>query len=120
MLQVKSYDSVKTISVDRDELMTALRVIAARILIEHPEVLSIRLFGSVARGDQVGTSDADVLIVVRGAPPVDPLEQIRKFYAYFKMPVPVDLLVFGEEDVRRRIGADPWFDRVWTESLDLS
>ena len=63
MLRERSSGSVKIISLDRDELLARLATIATRIRARHPEVREVRLFGSLARGDQTGTSDADLLIV---------------------------------------------------------
>ncbi len=78
---------------------------------------SIRIFGSIARGDQVGTSDADILIVVRSGTEGDPLRRIRSFYGYFRLPVPIDLLVYSEDQVSRLLDEkDPHFTRLWTES----
>jgi predicted nucleotidyltransferase len=97
-----------------------LRAAAAKIGKEHPEVASVRLYGSMARGDHVGTSDADILIVLRAGALGDPLARIREFCADFRLPVPVDLLVYSEAQVARRIqSSDPQFDRLWKESLDL-
>ena len=62
MLPTLSSSSVKIISLNRDQLLTRLRQIASRLQKEHPEVAEVRLFGSLARGDQTGTSDVDILI----------------------------------------------------------
>lgn len=120
MLRTRSSASVKIISIDRDELLTKLRAIAARLLAEHPEVSAVRLFGSLARGDQVGTSDADVLIVLRGEAQGDPLELVRRFQPHFDLPIGVDLLVLSEEQIARRLRAkDPFIARIWRESWEL-
>jgi predicted nucleotidyltransferase len=120
MLKQISSDSVRTISLERDKVLSALSAVAAKIREERPEVVSVRLFGSIARGDQVGTSDADVLIVLRAGTQGDPVDWIRTYYGYFRLPVPVDLLVYGEDQVAGRLNAgDLQFTRLWTESLDL-
>ena len=120
MLQLRSSDSVKTIYLERDEVLSALSAVAAKIREERPEVVSVRLFGSIARGDQVGTSDADVLIVLRAGTQGNPVDWIRTYYGYFRLPVPVDLLVYNEDQVAGRLNAgDLQFTRLWTESLDL-
>lgn len=117
MLRTKSSASVKIISIDRDELLARLGSIATRLCAEHPEVSSVRVFGSLARGDQVGTSDVDVLIVLYGGTQEDPWEQIRKFQPYFDLPIGVDLLVFSEGQIARRLQAgDPFIARIWRES----
>ena len=120
MLQLRSSGSVKTISLDRDRVLSELKSVASRVCREHPEVASIRLFGSLARGDHVGTSDVDILIVLLGGEAGDPLERIRAYLGCFKLPVAVDLLVYTEDDVADRIrSCDPQFERLWSESLDL-
>lgn len=120
MLRLKSSDSVRTISLDRNELLKALGAIAARIHRERPEVVSVRIFGSIARGDQSGTSDADILIIVRSGTEGDPLLRMRSFYGYFRLPVPIDLLVYSEDQISRLLKEkDPHFTRLWTESRPL-
>ena len=116
----RSSGSVRIISIDRDELLAQLGAIAGRICAAHPEVQSVRVFGSVARGDQVGTSDVDVLIVLQGAGTKDALEQIRRFYPYFDLSIGVDVLVYTEDDIARRLQAgDPFMTQVWEESRPL-
>ena len=120
MRQQRSSGSVQIISINRDELLARLSAIAARICAEHPEVQSVRVFGSIARGDQVGTSDVDVLIVLLGTEQKDTLEQIRRFYPYFDLPIDVDVLVYTEDDIARRLQAgDPFMVRAWEESRPL-
>ena len=120
MLQLKSSGSVKTISLDRTEAIRVLKSVCARIRAEHPEVSSIRLFGSIATGEQVGTSDADILIILRGEEPGDPLEWIRSFYGYFRLPVPVDVLVYNEAQIAKRLqSGDIQFERLLNQSIEL-
>jgi len=120
MLQRTSYDSVTIISIDRAELLSRLREIARRIREEHPEVVDLRVFGSIARGDQVGTSDVDVLILLEGEDEMDPVERIRTFYPYFDLPIDVDLLIYTREELaRRRARGDGSVERVWHESRAL-
>lgn len=120
MRQESLSGSVKTIFINRDELLGRLSAIAKRIHRAHPEVVSVRVFGSIARGDQTGTSDADVMIVLRGARPIDPLAQIRLFQSYFDLPIGVDVLVFPEGEVTRRIQAgDGFMTQIWNESVPL-
>jgi predicted nucleotidyltransferase len=121
MLHLRSSGSVTTISLNTAEVLASLSAIAARIRAAHPEVLSVRLFGSVARGDQAGTSDVDVLIVLKGDESGDQLEWIRKYYSYFRLPVPVDLLVYSEAQLLDRLqSGDPWFARIFKESIGLA
>lgn len=121
MLRQKSYGSVKIISIDRDEVLARLRQSAERICAEHPEVKSVHVFGSLARGDQVGTSDADVLIVLCNGEPAEPMAQGRLFYSYFDLPIGVDVLVYTHDQVARRLQAgDAFMARIWAESQLLA
>jgi predicted nucleotidyltransferase len=73
-----------------------LREIVKQLYADYPEVVDVRVFGSIARGDQVGTSDVDVL------------------------PVGVDVLVYTREQLSRRLQAgDAFVERIWQESLAL-
>jgi predicted nucleotidyltransferase len=120
MLRQRSSGSVKIISINRDELLAALSAIARQICAEHPEVKSVRVFGSIARGDQVGTSDVDVIIVLRGSEQGELLQQVRLFYPYFDLPIGVDVLVYTEEQIARRLQAgDAFMTRLWEESRAL-
>jgi len=82
MLQERSSGSVKIIWLDRSEVLARLHAIAHRNGEEHGEVRQVRLFGSLARGDQVGASDADVLIVLHSDTKGNFLERIQRFYSY--------------------------------------
>uniref|UniRef100_A0A540V8D2 Nucleotidyltransferase domain-containing protein n=2 Tax=Litorilinea aerophila TaxID=1204385 RepID=A0A540V8D2_9CHLR len=123
MLRQKSSDSVKLISLNQNEVLAALVEIAERIRKDHPDVSSIRVFGSIARGDHVGTSDVDVLIILNRDihTLTDRLAQIRRFYPYFDLPIGVDLLVYTQDEIDRRLDAgDAFITRIWRESRLLS
>jgi predicted nucleotidyltransferase len=120
MLQRRSFDSVEIISIDRNKVLDALRRVARQICTQHPEVAEVRVFGSIARGDCVGTSDVDVLIVLRDGGQQDPIEQIQTFYPYFDLPVGVDLLVLTQDGLARRLQAgDAFAQRMRQESRVL-
>ncbi len=120
MLRERFYGSVRIISIERDKLLARLREIAEKIRAEYPEEAEVRVFGSIARGDQTGTSDVDVLIVLRGGQCGQPLEQIRAFYRYFDLPVGVDLLVYTEDQVADRLQrGDAFMTGAWEQSLRL-
>lgn len=121
MLQEVSSGSVKIISLQREALLEALQAISGDILRAEQAVKEIWLFGSVARGDQVGVSDADILIVEAGDGPPDRLRAAVKYLAYFALPVGVDLLVAGEREVSQRLAeGDPFLRRVRQEGRQLA
>ncbi len=115
-----SVDSVKIISLHRDDLLGQLRAAAARIQAEHREVAEVRLFGSVARGDQTGTSDADVLIVLDHTTEFDPHRRILTFLDYFDLERGTDLLVFTRSEIEKRLAEnDHFMMQIWKESVPL-
>ncbi|HPC93811.1 MAG TPA: nucleotidyltransferase domain-containing protein [Sedimentisphaerales bacterium] len=78
---------------------SALRTAVAWIVEEvHP--LQIILFGSMARGEQGGGSDVDLLIVMPKGTHKRQTAQ-RLYRALRGLPVPVDLLVTTEKDLAR-------------------
>lgn len=120
MLQQTLSGSVKIISINRNEVLARLRAAARRLRAEQPEVVEVRVFGSIARGDQIGTSDVDVLVLFRKQVWTDPIAQIQALYAYFDLPLGVDILVYSEEQLARRLQAGDAFTRkMWQESLVL-
>ncbi len=120
MLQVQSYGSVKIVSLDRARLLAELGRIADRIRREQPEVLEVRLFGSLARGSHTGTSDVDVLLVVSSTGEPNPVHRPLVFLPYFDLPVPFDLLVLTSDELRRRLSlGDPFVQRIRQDSVAL-
>lgn len=120
MRQVPSFDSVRIISLNRDELFVRLRDIAARIWQEHHEVEEIRAFGSLARGDARGTSDVDILIVLRASSESDPHRRIQTFLPYFDLDRGTDLLVYTRAKLERQLTTDnALLQRIWRESISL-
>ena len=120
MLQEILSGSVKIISLDRKALLDRLRVIARQLCRAFPEIKDVRVFGSIARGDHVGTSDADVLVVLKEGGSADPLERARAFYPYFDLPVGVDVLSCAEDELNCQLQAGNHFwTGVWASSRSL-
>jgi len=101
-------------------VLARLRAIARRIREARPEVAEVRVFGSLARGDQVGSSDVDVLIVLHEPLPGDLIEQIRAFYTYFDLPLGVDILVYTQTQLAEQLQTgDDFARKMWRESAVL-
>ncbi|RME88962.1 MAG: nucleotidyltransferase domain-containing protein [Anaerolineae bacterium] len=77
-----SSDSVKVLYLDREALLKHLCEIARHIKTHHPEVRSISLFGSLARGDYTAISDVDILITLHRSRENDPHQRILTFLPY--------------------------------------
>ncbi len=103
MRRVRSSGSVKAISLDREEIFKRLSRLSAELKAKLPYVKEVRLFGSLAKGEEHGLSDVDLLVVV------DRLdrESFWKVYGEVfefvadRLPVDFDLVVISQEDFIR-------------------
>jgi predicted nucleotidyltransferase len=113
-------NSVRIIFLNREKNLAELHQIATRIKQIHPDVIEIRLFGSLARGDNTGMSDIDVLILLEHTTESDPHKRIMKYLPYFELDRGVDLLVYTRAELNSRLTAgDHFLRRVWSESVIL-
>jgi predicted nucleotidyltransferase len=119
MQPTRSSDSVKIISLNRDDVLGRLRQIARLLCAEHPEVSDVRLFGSLARGDQTGMSDVDIIIVLNRSPEADRHRRILTFLPYFVLPRGVDCLVYTSSELEGLLKDHRFLQRVWNESFSL-
>ncbi|MFQ5666250.1 MAG: nucleotidyltransferase domain-containing protein [Candidatus Binatia bacterium] len=90
--------SVRVFRLDRERVVARLRQ-RARVLMERePDVLEVRLFGSLARGDARPGSDADLFIVLReGAEPF--LERIPRLARHFGgVDIGCDVIAYTESE----------------------
>ena len=95
---------VRVFRLDRAAVVARLRGRAERLLAEEPNVLEVRLFGSLARGDAHPGSDADLFVVVRdGAAPF--LARIPTIARHFSgVGVGCDVIVYTEGERARLAG----------------
>jgi len=78
--------------------MTRLRERAQELVARRPDVLEIRLFGSLARGEAHPGSDADLFVVLRdGAPPfLDRIPDLAR--AFTGVGVGCDIIAYTESE----------------------
>lgn len=121
MRRERSCGSVTIISLDRNEALAALRRAAQSLRAAHGEVTAVWLFGSLARGDHVGASDADVLAELAPGTPGEPLDWVRRCLRHFDLPIGVDVIVLRQDEAARRVAAgDSFLTRLWRERLPLA
>lgn len=112
--------SVRIFSLPREALLTRLRQIIARLRAERPEVLDVRLFGSLARGDAMAFSDVDLLILIQADAEMDPIQRILRYLRYFDLNRGVDILVFTAAEWQARLAqGDPFAQTLMRESISL-
>lgn len=117
---MSSFASVRVFSLPREALLTRLRQIIARLRAERPEVLEVRLFGSLARGDATTFSDGDLLILTQADAETDPIQRILRYLPYFDLDRGVDILVFTAAEWQARLDqGDPFAQTLMRESLRL-
>ncbi|MDH7578360.1 MAG: nucleotidyltransferase domain-containing protein [Bacillota bacterium] len=74
----------------------AVRHWAEKIVRSRPDVLAIAYFGSYARGDWGVGSDLDLVMIVKESP--GPFTERACEWDTTDLPVPVDLLVYTEDE----------------------
>lgn len=102
----------------RDDVLAALRDWAARQKMLRPEMTRAGCFGSLAHGDWGFGSDADVVVVVResGRPPI---ERPRDWDTS-GLPVPVDLIIYTEDELARILADGSRWSREMNNLLWLT
>lgn len=102
--------------IDKQKVVNALSKLAAKAKIENHNILKIVLFGSLATDTYTGTSDADVLIVLKKSN-LRFIDRIPKYSLLFAdAPLPVDVFPYTEREVRRV----PLAQRALSEGFPLS
>jgi predicted nucleotidyltransferase len=68
IVQATSSPSARVYWLNLDQARQALQAAVEHLAAKHPEIEEVWLFGSLARGDAVPGSDADLLIVLSNTP----------------------------------------------------
>lgn len=119
MLVKKSLNSARALSIDRPKLFERLEQIVAAIKSRHAEVVAVYVFGSHARRDATGRSDLDVLVVLSDSSE-EMLRRILRFRKFFDLEIPVDLLVYTEDEIKQALAErNAFMIRVLKEAVRL-
>ncbi|MFX0114539.1 MAG: nucleotidyltransferase domain-containing protein [Candidatus Hodarchaeota archaeon] len=100
------------------EILTALRNYAADLIRSGMAEL-VLLFGSLARGDYTGSSDADFLIIAKNAAKC----QLDRYSAYLDptLPIEISLIILLQNECCVRLGTgDPFLVTVISEAALLA
>ena len=98
MLQVKSFGSVKILSVDYDALLLKLKQTASLLKLKYPEVFNVSLFGSFSKGNYTPESDIDLLVLVEHSN-LPFLQRHTHFISYFvEIPFDINMMVYTRDE----------------------
>lgn len=112
---------VRVFRLKREAILPALENRAQRLLAERPEVLEIRLFGSLVKGNAGPGSDADILIVLSESekPFLDRIPDYARFLA--GIGVGCDVFPYTQAELARLRGEESHFaEAVLRESRVLA
>ncbi len=99
MLVKRSYPSVEITSIDRDALMIRLRRIASGIADDDPDVIEVRLHGSLARNEATPDSDIDLLIIKSADPAPFLQRQDRYIDRFSDLSLDIDIKVYTRSEI---------------------
>jgi predicted nucleotidyltransferase len=100
---------VKAIYWDKEALLARLHEVSGEALQQFPEIVEIRLVGSMAQGTETGLSDVDLFLWLSESAEENPLERMKPYYSFFagRLAVALDMIVAVREPGRFEPGAEP-------------
>ena len=107
---------------DRDRAIAEVRDAAQRLVVRDARVLAIGLFGSLARGQALPSSDADVLIVLREHPQPRWFDRIAEYAeAFATTSLPVEPFAYTQDELKRMLATRAGFvQTILREMIPLS
>jgi predicted nucleotidyltransferase len=99
MRQIISSGSVKAISLNREGVLRRLEEIAEEASRVFPAMVEVRLFGSLAKGEETGLSDVDLLIITEGGEE-NPVERMKPYFSFFsdRLDIGIDVIVVSRHE----------------------
>ncbi len=95
---------------NRKAVEAAVRILAERLLEQHPELVRLGYFGSYARGDWGVGSDVDLVAIVKRS--LKPFVERALDFDLRGLPVGGELLVYTEEEWRKLLAENNGFAQV--------
>ena len=109
IVQRRSSGSVRVAFLNREAAIAELTELARSLLEQDDRVIAVGLFGSLAHGQALPSSDADVLIVLREHPQQRWMDRIPEYAAAFQgSALPVEPFPYTVEELLR-MSAQPGF-----------
>jgi predicted nucleotidyltransferase len=104
-----SSTSVKIHWLDSQSVIEKLKIVARQMKARHPEIEQVLLFGSLARGEAVPGSDADLLVILSST--TQPLMARIPHYLPVGLPLGVDVFPYTQEEIDRMLAEGNSFIR---------
>lgn len=100
MRQTASSGSVKAIWLDRAKAIEMIKAASLEAGSVFPEIKEIRLFGSLAKGEETGLSDIDLFILV-DSQEKNPIERVRPYFLFFseKLEAALDIIAATSDEM---------------------
>ncbi len=97
-----SYNGATLWVLDIETAVENIRNAAQKLFSEHPEVIKVVLFGSLADGTAVPSSDADILLILKNSPKSRWIDRIDDYIDYFiGIGIGVDLFPYTKDEVEK-------------------
>lgn len=107
--------------VDRRGVIDELRQLCRRARQQRPDIESVVLFGSYARGSCGPRSDADLFVVLADSPHARRMDRIPDLLRVFApTPVPLDIVPWTRAELEQaRQRGDRWVAMVQRQGIEL-
>ncbi len=116
----RSFGSVRIAFLDREMAITELTEAAHRLLDQDDRVIAIGLFGSLARGDALPSSDADLLIALREHPHPRWFDRIPEYSDPFTgTSLPVEVFPYTWDELVRMASQRGFLRTILRELIPL-
>ena len=103
-MQRRSCGSVPIAFLDRDRAIAELIECTHALMARDPRVVAVGLFGSLARGQALPSSDADLLIVLQAHPQARWFDRIPEYATAFQgTTLPVEPFPYTWEELMRML-----------------
>ena len=80
---------------------------------EFQDVEDVRVFGSLAKKEETGLSDVDILIIIAYSQEKDSLERMKPYYFFLskRLTIGFDLLVLTKEELKKSSNGKKLFEQ---------
>ena len=100
-------------------MIAKLKIVAQQMKTTHPQVEQVLLFGSLARGQAVPGSDADLLVILSSA--TEPFIERIPRYLPTGLPLGVDVFPYTRDEIDRMLSqGHPFITQAITEGIALT